>query len=109
MSDRRLPSNIIDTEFGVCSSVYQKFDDGFCPICPVAKESQITQRFLGTTKLPFDFAQLVRKLDEELSVTVSLMLRKCKDTGNVVSFSRFLFLGEIANDMATCRISNNLW
>lgn len=77
MRDSSLVGDIVDTKFCVLPNTDEQVEDDVCPICSVAKESQIGQRLFRTAQLSFDLAQFVRKLYEELSITVPLVLRQC--------------------------------
>jgi hypothetical protein len=106
MGDRCLLRNVVNAQ--LLRGIDQQFDDSLAPVCSVTQQTQVRKRFLRTSEFAFFLAELVGELDQEFTVTVSLVLRKGKDTGNVVVVSRFLLFREIANDVTAMRVSLTL-
>lgn len=72
--DGRLLGDIVHAKLVGC--IEEELHDDLGPICPVREETQITEGFLRTAKLPFLLAEFVREFDEEFAIAVTLMLRK---------------------------------
>ena len=91
MSDRRFLRDVVNAQLAV-RGIDQKFNYSLRPICTVTQQPQVTERFFWTAKFPLLLAQLIGELDQEFSISVTLMLRESQDAGDVVVFSGFFLL-----------------
>lgn len=79
-------------------------DDG-APVFAIPHQSQITERFLGRAELSLPLGELVGKFHEEVPESLALVLRKREDAGHVVALGGFLFLAEVANEVAAVLVA----
>ena len=77
----------------------QNVQNGVGPVTSIREKAQVTKRFFGASGFPFKFGQLVTELDQELAITLSLVRWEGENAGDIVIFRRFLFLGEVADDV----------
>ncbi len=72
---------------------------------PVAEHAEVGERFLRRAELAFAFGEFVAEGDEEAAEALALVLWQGKDAGHVVAFGGFLFLGEIAHQVAAVGVA----
>jgi len=97
---RRHRANLLHTHLTFPTIIHQHAHDGFLPVGSITQEPEIRERFLRGSELAFSLRELVAEGDEEPAVTFALVLREREDAGDVVALGRFLFLGEVADEVA---------
>lgn len=107
MGDGSLLRNLVDAELAF-GCVEQQVDDSLCPVCTITEQTQVGEWLLRTSKLALLLTKLVRELDEQLAVAVSLVLGKGEDTRDVVVLGRLFLFGEVANDVTSLRVAFRL-
>ena len=78
-----LLGNVVDRH--VFCHTQQEFDNDLGPVGAVTEQAQVGERLLWTAELLLDLRQLVGELDEELPVSVPLVLGESEDTRDVVA------------------------
>ena len=99
MGDRSLLRDIINTQ--LLRGIDQQLDNGLSPVGSVTQQTQVRKWLLRASQLAFFLAELVGEFDQQLAITVSLVLGESEDTGDVIIVGRFLLFREISNNMAT--------
>lgn len=85
----------------VCDFVVgEDVHDGFLPVGAVSQEAEVREGFFGRAKFAFAFGELVAEGDEESAEAFTLVLGQSEDAGDVVVVLAFLFLAEVADEMA---------
>ena len=79
-------------------------DDG-APVLAIAHQPQIAERFLGRAEFSLALGELVGEFHEEVAEPFALMLRQREDAGHVVALGGFLFLAEVADQVAAALVA----
>lgn len=79
-------------------------DDG-APVLAIAHQPEIAERFLGRAELALPLGELVGEFHEQVAEPLALVLRQREDAGNVVALGGFLFLAEVADQVAAVLVA----
>ena len=75
--------------------VGQQMHQNISPVAAIGHLAQIRKGLFGRSRNAFSFGQFVRERNNEFPISALLILRKCQDTGQVVSFRRDLVAEEV--------------
>ena len=79
----RVLTDASNTQLGRVGTV-EVLHDGALPVAVIADASQIRERFLGRTRLTLHTGEKVAEVDQETTIALSLILRHCHDTRNII-------------------------
>ena len=95
LSDGSVVNNVLDGE-GLATDGLDVLNNFLCPERKVALSSQIRKWFFWGSDPLLDFAQFVTHVDQEFSISLSLVERQCEDATQIVAFCEVLVFTEVA-------------
>lgn len=101
--NRGLLRNVVDAQ--IVLRIKQELDDLLRPVRPVTQQPQVAKRFFRTPQFALLLAELIREVDQQLSIPMTLVLGKRQYARDIVIFRRLLLFREVSNDMASPVVS----